>query len=176
MKNMANWQDPNKKNDLEKLRSFYSQDANEKNKPQIKDKERSVTRFNQRTEFTIFSHQKYHENELIPREIESLKDEIRAEIKALKLSQRQLVTQAEEIEKAAFQTISEKGGVYHIHFLEILLGLIRDLRSKATEAKTWLSAMQSRKKKRGSLFAFLSKKKGTQYSLSQEIQTTRSVM
>ena len=174
MKTMGKWQDPNKKNDIEKLPSWRGSSAESKTN-QISN-EKPVSRFSQRLEFTIFSHQKYQENELIPREIESLKDEIRAEIKALKLSQKQLVTQAEEIENSAFQTISEKGGIYHIHFLEILLSLIRDLRAKATEAKTWLSAMQTKKKKRGSLFAVLSKKKGTQYSLSQELQNTRSVM
>jgi hypothetical protein len=36
--------------------------------------------------------------------------------------------------------------------------------------------MQTKKKKRGSLFLALSKKKGTQYSLSQELQATRAVM
>lgn len=129
----------------------------------------------QRKEFTIFTHNTYKESELIPREIENLKQEIRREIQQLKATNKAVVQEAVEIEKAAMQTSAEKSGVYQVRFLELLLTMIRDLRSKVGEAGTWMKALQSKKKKRGSLFAAQAKKKGTQYSQSQELQNARSI-
>lgn len=128
-----------------------------------------------RKEFTIFTHERHQEEDIIPREIEQLKAEIRQEIEALKKANAAVVAEAAQIEKAAMQTIAKKGGVYHVRFMEVLLHMLRSLRAKAGEARTWLAAMQTKKKKRGSLFAAHAKKKGTQYSLSQELQNARSV-
>ncbi|MCX7956044.1 MAG: DUF5660 domain-containing protein, partial [Patescibacteria group bacterium] len=71
--------------------------------------------------------------------------------------------------------ISEKPGIYHVRFLEIVLNLLKALRAKVGESSSWLQAMITRKKKRSSLFSGRAKKMVTQYSLSQELQTTRSV-
>lgn len=128
-----------------------------------------------RLEFTIFSHRLYRESDLIPREISQLQSEIKREVERIKQANKAFLNQVAEIEKAAIQTSVEKGGVYQVRFLEFMLSLLKNLRAKVTEAKTWLAAMQTKKKKRGSLFAILAKKKGTQYSLSQELQNTRSI-
>lgn len=175
-------------NPLEKLRNFDDDSAGSnlfdqligKRNTEKKDApensfEKSHSFGRQHTEFTIFSHNTYKENELIPREIEGLKEEIRTELKNLKAANSELVQEAVEIEKAAMQTTSEKAGIYQVRFLEVLLSMLRDLRSKVGEAGTWMKALQSKKKKRGSLFASTAKKKGTQYSQSQELQNARSI-
>ncbi len=173
------------KNTLEKLRdddafgeNLFDQLVGKKTAdkaPSEKKFEKPLSFGQQRKEFTIFTHNSYKENELIPREIEGLKEEIRREIKMLKSANSQLVAEAVEIEKAAMQTSSEKSGVYQVRFLELLLSMIRDLRTKVGEAGTWMKALQSKKKKRGSAFASQTKKKGTSYSQSQELQNARSI-
>ena len=54
----------------------------------------------QRREFTLFTHDNYRETELIPREIEQLKSEIRQEIESLKKVNTAVLSQVVEIEKA----------------------------------------------------------------------------
>jgi hypothetical protein len=71
--------------------------------------------------------------------------------------------------------LPEKPGIYHVRFLEIIVNVLRALRAKINESSTWMQALTSKKKKRGSLFAVRAKKKGTQYSLSQELSSARSV-
>jgi hypothetical protein len=69
----------------------------------------------------------------------------------------------------------EKLGVYHVRFLEIILKILQSIKLKINESGTWLEAMRSKRAKRGSAFMANSKKKGTQYSMSQELTLTRSV-
>ncbi len=129
----------------------------------------------QRKEFTIFARETYSENYEIPKQIEQLSDEVRRAMKQLKQTQKSLDHQILQAEKQTLEIAPQKGGIYHVHFLEKLLSFIQLMQSKVGEAKTWLSAMQSKKKKRGSAFAVRSKQKGTQYSLSQELSTARAV-
>jgi hypothetical protein len=128
-----------------------------------------------RKEFSLFSYQEYYERELVKKQIKELVEQIRKEIELIKKADKTLLNQVSEIEHVAVEQLPEKPGVYHVRFLEIVLRILQSLRQKIGESKTWLSAMISRKKKRGSLFLALSKKKGTQYSLSQELQSARSV-
>jgi hypothetical protein len=128
-----------------------------------------------RKEFSLFSYQEYYERELVKKQIKELVEQIRKEIELIKKADKTLLNQVSEIEHIAVEQLPEKPGIYHVRFLEIVLRILQSLRQKIGESKTWLSAMISRKKKRGSLFLALSKKKGTQYSLSQELQTARSV-
>ncbi|MCX7881329.1 MAG: DUF5660 domain-containing protein [Patescibacteria group bacterium] len=148
--------------------------ANEKNI----DKETFEAKKNssfQRKEFTIFNYQEYYERELIKKQIKELTEQIRKEIAYIKKTDASLLSEVKDIEKLSIESLPEKPGIYHIRFLEIVLRILQTLRQKVNESRTWLQAMMSRKKKRGSLFMALSKKKGTQYSLSQELQTVRSV-
>jgi hypothetical protein len=128
-----------------------------------------------RKEFSLFSYQEYYERELVKKQIKELVEQIRKEIELIKKADKSLLAQVSDIENIAVEQLPEKPGIYHIRFLEIVLRVLQSLRQKIGESKTWLSAMISRKKKRGSLFLSLSKKKGTQYSLSQELQTARAV-
>ena len=100
---------------------------------------------------------------------------IRKEIGFLKKENSALASEVKDVEKLTVSELPEKPGIYHVRFLEIVLNVIKHLRAKVGESKTWLEALVSKKKKRGSLFAARSKKQGTQYSLSQELTSARSV-
>lgn len=126
-------------------------------------------------EFMLFNYQEHYEKEIVRREIKELTEEIKKEIELLKKADSSLLSEVKDIQKISLDSLPDKPGVYHIRFLELVLSILRTLRAKVGESRTWLQALMSKKKKRGSLFASLSKKKGTQYSLSQELQSSRSV-
>jgi len=108
-------------------------------------------------------------------EIQQLVEQIRQEVKTIKAHSEGLNAEVEQIEKVTHQSLPDKIGVYHVRYLEIILSFLQGLKAKVGEARTWLSAMQSKKTKRGSAFAVQSKKKGTQFSQSQELSTARNV-
>lgn len=136
-------------------------------------KEKQATK--PKREFSLFKYQEYYEKELIKKEIKELTEQIKKEIELLKKADASLLSDIKDIQKIGVEELPEKPGIYHIRFLEIILSILRNLRAKVGESRTWLAAMVSKRKKRGSLFGSLSKKKGTQYSLSQELQASRSV-
>lgn len=154
----------NSENNLEAQRDVMNKSSNEQKLSPKGKKEAS-----------IFNYNEYHESVLVRREIQQLVEQIRKEIQYLKKADRSLLNEVKDIEKIALESLPEKPGVYHIRFLEIVLRTLQMLRAKIGESKTWMQALMSKKKKRGSLFAVRSKKAGTQYSLSQELSTARSV-
>ncbi|OGK19634.1 hypothetical protein A2866_06725 [Candidatus Roizmanbacteria bacterium RIFCSPHIGHO2_01_FULL_39_8] len=129
----------------------------------------------QRKEFSIFNYQQYYEQEIVRREIRQLTEQIRKEIELIKKADSALLQEVKDIQNLTLESLPEKPGIYHIRFFEIILSILRTLRTKISESRTWMQAMISKKKKRGSLFAARSKSKGTLYSLSQELQSARSI-
>ncbi|MBI1862955.1 hypothetical protein HYS00_02445 [Candidatus Microgenomates bacterium] len=123
----------------------------------------------------LFHFAKHHETVEVQQEIKQLLEIIHEEIKALERQNEAFLSDVKDIEAAAISELPETPGIYHVRFFETLLSIVRALRMKVGESTTWLDAMVSKKKKRGSLFASRSKDQGTQYSLSQEMQVTRSV-
>lgn len=126
-------------------------------------------------EVKIFHYQEYYETTLIKKQMQELTDAIKREIEMIKRADASLLNEIRDVEKLTVNDLPEKPGVYHIRFLELVLNILRTLRAKVGESKTWLQALMSKKKKRGSLFAVRSKKQGTQYSMSQELSNSRSV-
>lgn len=126
-------------------------------------------------DFKLFSYTEYSETTLIKNKIAELTQLIKKEIDFLKKDNSSLLNEVKDVEKLTLNDLPEKPGIYHVRFLEVVLNVIRHLRAKVGESRTWLEAMVSKKKKRGSLFAARSKKSGTQYSLSQELSSARSV-
>ncbi|MGB9883387.1 MAG: DUF5660 family protein [Microgenomates group bacterium] len=141
----------------------------------INQAKKETKKVSQEKKGVVFNYTEYYENTLIKKQIKELTEAIKHEIEALKKADKSLFSQVKDVEKLTINDLPEKPGVYHIRFLEIVLSILRTLRAKVSESRTWLEAMMSRKKKRGSLFAVRSKKAGTQYSLSQELQNARSV-
>jgi len=128
-----------------------------------------------RQEFSIFNYQRYYEQEIVKKEIKELIEQVKKEIDLIKKADAALLNEVKDIQNLAIESLPEKPGIYHIRFFEIVISLLRSLRAKINESRTWLQAMTSKKKKRGSLFAVRTKKKGTLYSLSQELQSARSI-
>ncbi len=128
-----------------------------------------------KVEFKVFNYQEYYENQKIRQEIKQLTELIKREVEMLKRADKALTAEVKDIQKLTVESLPTKPGIYHIRFLEIVLSILKTIRAKVSESATWLEAMKSKKKKRGSLFVNLSKKKGTQYSLSGELSTSRSV-
>jgi len=130
-------------------------------------------------EFTVaFNKTSFHESHEKQQEIRQLQEtisDIQREVKQIRAYSSGLSDEVMKIEQAALQAIPEKVGIYHVRYYEMILQYLRGLKAKVGEAKTWLMAMQSKKASRGSAFGARAKKKGTQYSLSQEHQVARSV-
>ncbi len=126
-------------------------------------------------ESNLFHFREYHEKEVVTQEIQELISQIKQEMEMIKKSDASILQQVQDIQKLPIETLPEKQGVYHVRFLELVLSILRTLRQKIGESGTWLAAMISKKKKRGSLFMARSKRMGTQYSLSQELQSARSI-
>lgn len=160
--------------EIDKLSDFFEKNLkeNKENKPPLRDERMKLS---QRKEFTLFNYTQYYEQEVVKKRVRELIEIIRQEIESIKQSNKTLLAEVKDIERLTAETVSEKAGIYHVRFLEVIISILRNLRKKIGESKTWLEALMTKKKKRGSLFAVRSKKMGTLYSLSQELQTSRSV-
>ena len=126
-------------------------------------------------EANLFNYQSHHENVIVRSEVNKLIEQIKQEVQYLKKADASLLNDVRDIEKFTMDTLSEKPGVYHIKFLEIVLRILQSVRMKVGEGRTWMQALMSKKKKRGSAFAARSKKQGTAYSMSQELSNSRNV-
>lgn len=126
-------------------------------------------------EIHLFDYQKHYEDNIIKQEIKELTELIKRELEMIKKADKSLLQEAKDIEKLTINGLPEKAGIYHVRFLEIVLNILKTLKAKINESRTWLQAMTSKRKKRGSLFASRSKKQGTLYSMSQELSSSRSV-
>lgn len=129
----------------------------------------------QRKEFTIFRRESHFETHEKPREIEMLKKQIVQEVKLIRQANQSLMAEVKDIDKLTVDPGSEREGIYHLRFLEILINILQTLRKKINESRTWLSVANGRKAKRGGAFVARSKSQGTSYSQSQELTLTRSV-
>lgn len=171
------------KDTLESLRESYSSSFDQIlgnyepkfNQESSYSEEKKFASAQRKKEFKLFNYQEYYEKELLKKQVKELTELIKKEIEAIKKADTTLLQQVADIQKIAVEQLPEKPGIYHIRFLEIVLRILQSLKAKIGESRTWLQALISRKKKRGSLFLARSKKQGTQYSLSQELQTARAV-
>lgn len=93
-------------------------------------------------------------------QIQSLQEEI----KKLAASTQNL---AKEISTSAFQA-PVNPGTYHLSFFEKLRQTIRDIRKRIDSSASWLSAANSKGKKKQNFYWSQVSKSGTKYSLSQE--------
>lgn len=123
----------------------------------------------------LFDYKSHHENVIVRDQINKLIEQIKQEVNYIKKADSSLLNDVRDIEKFTMDTLSEKPGIYHIKFLEIVLRILQSVRMKVGESRTWMQALMSKKKKRGSAFAARSKKQGTAYSMSQELANSRNV-
>lgn len=152
--------------DEQGFESFYGSIVREKNeKSQAPKQEKGA----------LFRFNEHHENKIVVEKVKELTEIIKKEMEMLKRSSHELLADVKDINNMVINESDEKPGLYHIRFMELMVEFIQAVRSKISESGTWLAAMTSKRKKRGSAFMVRSKQKGTQYSLSQELQVTRSV-
>jgi hypothetical protein len=126
-------------------------------------------------EANLFNYTSHHENVIVRDQIQKLIEQIKQEVQYIKKTDASLMNEVRDIEKFTMETLSEKPGIYHVKFLEIVLRILQSVRMKVGESRTWMQALMSKKAKRGSAFAARSKKQGTAYSMSQELSNSRSV-
>lgn len=125
----------------------------------------------------IFSFSNHHENKLIPQEILKLKEAINIEVARLKSVNNSVADQITNIQRETLSSMPEKAGIYQVRFLETLLSMVRLLRARVSEAGTWLTAINAKKAKRGSLYKKQTKsgsKNSVTHMLSQEKSVARS--
>lgn len=126
----------------------------------------------------VFRFHEHHENYTVKQEIaeiQQLIEQVKQEIKMIKQQNQAMLAEVSDVEKLTLGSSTEGTKPYDASFLEVVLSLLRTIRLKIGESNTWLQAMVSKRKKRGSAFASRTKSMGTQYSLSQELQVTRNV-
>lgn len=137
---------------------FGSQDKSSENKLPVN------------SEFSIFNHRDYSENKLVPEKIRELQETIKHEIKALKQASSSVDEQVHNIEKQVMSSSKENVGVYHVHFLETLLSMLKLLRVKVSEAGSWLQAIQTKKAKRGSMVRTVHKQQNEEHRSARPAQ------
>ncbi len=99
------------------------------------------------------------------REVEQQIEAIRQELKALIAEILSMDSDVIEIQKTIEAPI-ERAGKYHVSFLEKVRQLLRLVRARLADSKTWLGMCKSKKKQRG--YWNMYKKKGTSFGLSNE--------
>ncbi len=127
-----------------------------------------------RPEATLFSFRERKEE----KEIEELKELIKMiekEVKEIKRKSNQVLQNVQDIENTVINTHEKEPTLYIFRVLNTFLQILRSVNLNLPSSSTWMEAMQSKKAKRGSLFAARAKKQGTAYTQSQEISNARSV-
>ncbi|GIW62670.1 MAG: hypothetical protein KatS3mg090_0496 [Patescibacteria group bacterium] len=119
----------------------------------------------------LFSAYEYHEKYEVPQRIQQILERIRQEIEAFRKTTDSINAEVENIAKVTLNQREQKLGQYDISFFEFLLSLIRDLRQKAAESRSWLLLFKGKMQKRGSLFLPLKKKKKKSSVTSEDLIT-----
>jgi len=150
------------------LGSGYNETTPQKETPQA-NKERAPF-FAPRREFkTIWSMQQEKET----RTIKELLVEVKREVKMIQKADSSLMTEVKDIDKLTIEMTQTRTGIYDIRFLEVVISILKTVRAKIAESQTWLSTFRGKESKKG--FRSLSKKKGTKFSMSQELNAARSI-
>lgn len=158
--------------------SFFNQGRNESGyspenayKSPFETPKRSVIR-----EFrNIFSRPEHYETKERPHQIEYLHKQIVQEIHAIKSANAAFISEVKDIDNITVENMKGKEGIYYVRFLELIISILKTLRMKINESRTWLGAVQGRAKKKGGAFGARAKKHGTSFSMSQELSNARSV-
>lgn len=96
-------------------------------------------------------------------EVKQIVDTLKKQVKLLEKSEKALVS---EVAKISVEQMPQKPGVYYVRFFEWMISVVKQIRAKVEEGRTWLQAMSTKKKKQG--YWKMYKKHGTTFGLSQE--------
>lgn len=103
---------------------------------------------------------------LIQKDHQQTQAEIQHVLQELKLLASSVKSFENEVAKVTLETQPKNAGIYHKHFFEWLISMIRDMRKKVCESRNWLAVFNQKKKKRGYWQMF--KKHGTSFAMSDE--------
>lgn len=95
--------------------------------------------------------------------------EIANEIEAIRYELEVIIKTVSEVDFEVQKTVMDipvKPGIYHVRFLERIKQLLKLIREKLEDSRTWLKLSVSKKRQRG--YWALYKKKGTSFGLSGE--------
>lgn len=115
-------------------------------------------------ETLVFSRQTREEDQTIQKETKVILKQLKEQIVLLEKSEKTLTS---EIAKVKVEQLPKKSGIYYLRFFEWLIAVVRQLRIKVEEGRTWLATFTSRKKKRIGYWQMY-KKHGTTFGLSHE--------
>lgn len=122
---------------------------------------------------TIWTFQQEQEQ----RTIRELVDQIRQQVKLLDKEDKAFMREVKDIEKLTIDEMPEGSiGIYHVRFLELVVSLLRQIRLKVQESRTWLHAYATKKAKRGAAYSARKNKMGSQYAMSEELKITRNAV
>lgn len=114
----------------------------------------------------LYSQQKeiQRDEQNLKKETEMILSKLKEQITVLEKSEKAL---AGDLSKIKVERLPQKTGIYYVRYLEWLLAVVKQLRMKVDEGRTWLEAFMTRKKKKMGYWKMY-KKHGTTFGLSQE--------
>lgn len=115
------------------------------------------------SEVVLYAFKERTEQSQLSNEIRAVLQTLSEQITLLEKSESGL---AKDIAKLEVEQLPEKPGIYYIRFFEWLTIMVKQLRAKVEEGRTWLQAMTTKKKKMG--YWKMYKKHGTTFGLSNE--------
>lgn len=119
-----------------------------------------------RKETLIFTYERRNSEMTVSSDNEEIRQIVRELKKHVYLLEKSEAGLVAEITKISVEQLPQKPGVYYLRFFEWLISMVKQLRSKVEEGRTWLQAMTSKKKKMG--YWKMYKKHGTSFGLSNE--------
>lgn len=115
-------------------------------------------------ETVVFSLKASHEDRKLQEETQSILNILKKQIDLLEKSEKAL---SKEISRVKVEQLPSKSGIYHLRFFEWLLVVIRGLRVKIDEGRTWLATFNQKKEKKNGYWKRY-KKHGTNFGMSNE--------
>lgn len=123
-----------------------------------------------RVENLVFSYKENYESKVVQLQVKQVVEEVKKQVFLLEKENKALMN---DVAKITVEDLPNKPGIYHLRFFEWLLNILRDLRKKVGESRTWLAAMTSKRQKRK--YWFMAKKHGTSFTLSNERTRTTQI-
>jgi|SRR3989344_897473 len=113
---------------------------------------------------TLFSYKTTDSEKELQHETVQILSELKKQITVLEKSEKAFT---KEIAKIKVEQLPAKGGIYYLRFFEWLISVVRGLRVKIDEGRSWLAAFNQRKVKKIGYWKMY-KKHGTTFGMSHE--------
>lgn len=108
-------------------------------------------------------------------EIHEVIEQIRVQVDQVKKMNKDMINKIKDIENETINAKEDKASAYDLNVFKLFSSMLELYMKDLSKASNWMDTFVSKKAKRGSAFATRSKKAGTSYSMSQELQSSRSI-